>query len=80
MVKCCQKIFSPFSLPVDLVTRPSDAMAAQWAKGGGLVADFPSDKSIPLDGRVGSFSDLEETAAPASQTIGPFARSIAASI
>jgi hypothetical protein len=30
------------------------------------MADFPSDKAIPLDGMVGSFSDLEETAAPAT--------------
>jgi hypothetical protein len=30
------------------------------------MADFPSDKAIPVDGRVGRFSDLEETAAPAT--------------
>ena len=30
------------------------------------MADFPSDKAILLDGTIGSFSDLEETAAPAT--------------
>jgi hypothetical protein len=40
-----------------------DAIAPQWANGGGLVADFPSDKAIALDGTVGRFSDLKATAA-----------------
>ena len=30
------------------------------------MADFPSDKTIPLDATIGSFSDLGETAAPAT--------------
>ena len=30
------------------------------------MGDIPSDKAIPLDGRVGRCSELEETAAPAT--------------
>jgi hypothetical protein len=33
------------------------------------VTDFPTDKGIPLDGTVGSLSDLDETAAPATSEI-----------
>lgn len=31
------------------------------------MADFPSDKAIPLDGMIGSFRDRGETDAPATE-------------